>query len=83
MKDEHILLSTDGPDANVLKLKPPMVFTKENVDEFISTLDRILKEVKENRILAPSVISTKLDITASKDSRLLKKPIKEEKIKSI
>lgn len=30
----HILISSDGPKENVLKLKPPMVFTKENAGEF-------------------------------------------------
>lgn len=35
MKSVHrILISSDGPHENVLKLKPPMVFTKENADEF-------------------------------------------------
>lgn len=47
MKDEKILVSTDGPDANVLKLKPPMVFTEENALQFIDTLDRILQEVSK------------------------------------
>ena len=30
MKEKGILLSIDGPLYNVLKIKPPMVFTKEN-----------------------------------------------------
>lgn len=35
MKSVHrVLISSDGPHENVLKLKPPMVFTKENADEF-------------------------------------------------
>ena len=33
MKDHGILMSTDGPDHNVLKIKPPIVFTKENAEE--------------------------------------------------
>lgn len=32
----HVLISSDGPNNNVLKLKPPMVFTKENADEFFA-----------------------------------------------
>ncbi len=32
----HILTSIDGPHDNVLVVKPPLVFTKENVDEFVS-----------------------------------------------
>ncbi|XP_053678275.1 alanine--glyoxylate aminotransferase 2-like [Anopheles nili] len=36
MKTVHrILVSSDGPDDNVVKLKPPMVFTAENADEFL------------------------------------------------
>ena len=39
-----ILLSIDGPLHNVLKIKPPLVFTEENVEFFLRTLDRILTE---------------------------------------
>lgn len=44
MKSAKILVSSDGPDCNVIKLKPPMVFTKENVDTFIKVFDKILEE---------------------------------------
>ncbi|XP_050504814.1 alanine--glyoxylate aminotransferase 2-like [Diabrotica virgifera virgifera] len=44
MREEHILISLDGPHGNIIKFKPPMVFTKENVDEVVSTLDRVFKE---------------------------------------
>lgn len=47
MKEEKILLSSDGPDENVLKLKPPMVFSKENVIHFLEVLDKILEEVND------------------------------------
>ena len=42
MKEHGILISTDGPDHNVLKIKPPMVFTKDNTDQLVETLDRLL-----------------------------------------
>lgn len=42
MRERHILLSTDGPFENVIKIKPPLVFTKENAREVISTLDEVL-----------------------------------------
>ena len=50
MKDHGILMSTDGPDHNVLKIKPPLVFTKENAEEVIFYLKKILKEdfLKQN-----------------------------------
>ena len=44
MKEHHILMSTDGPDHNVLKIKPPMVFTKENALELLFYLKKILAE---------------------------------------
>jgi 4-aminobutyrate aminotransferase-like enzyme/Ser/Thr protein kinase RdoA (MazF antagonist) len=44
MRDHGILLSTDGPFHNVLKIKPPLVFTRRNADELVSTLDKILDE---------------------------------------
>jgi len=45
MKENKILLSNGGPDNNILKLKPPMVFNIENANHFISVLDEILEEV--------------------------------------
>ena len=44
MKEEGILISVDGPLHNVLKIKPPLVFTEANADILVSTLDRILSE---------------------------------------
>ena len=44
MKDFGILMSTDGPDHNVLKIKPPVVITKENTDEILYYMERVLKE---------------------------------------
>ena len=42
MKDHGILISTDGPDHNVLKIKPPMVFTNDNADQLVGTLNKLL-----------------------------------------
>jgi len=44
LKDLGILVSLDGPHNNVLKIKPPMVFTKANADTFVDSLATILKE---------------------------------------
>lgn len=45
MKDSGILLSTDGPDHNVIKIKPPMVFNFQNACQLAETLDRILLKI--------------------------------------
>lgn len=44
LRDHRILVSTDGPDENVLKIKPPLVFTKDDAERLVDTLDRVLKE---------------------------------------
>ena len=42
MKQRGILLSTDGPDHNVIKIKPPLVFSRENVDLVCENLDEAI-----------------------------------------
>ena len=44
MKQLGILMSTDGPDRNVLKIKPPLVFSKENAETLLFYLRKILAE---------------------------------------
>ena len=44
LRDQGILISTDGPLHNVLKIKPPMVFTEKNADFLVDTLDNVLEE---------------------------------------
>ena len=44
MRDHGILISTDGPLENVLKIKPPIVFSEKNADEVVATLDKVLGE---------------------------------------
>ena len=44
MRHKGILLSTDGPDNNVIKIKPPLCFTENNVDFFLQNFESVLKE---------------------------------------
>jgi len=44
MKYFGILMSSDGPDCNVIKIKPPMVFSKENAKQVIFYLQKTLDE---------------------------------------
>lgn len=39
-----VLLSTDGPDHNVVKIKPPMTFGQDEAERLSATLDQILAE---------------------------------------
>ncbi|MGH9332871.1 MAG: aminotransferase class III-fold pyridoxal phosphate-dependent enzyme, partial [Vicinamibacteria bacterium] len=44
MKDEGVLLATDGPLHNVVKIKPPLVFSDTHADFFLDKLGRVLRE---------------------------------------
>lgn len=70
MKEERILVSSDGPDRNVLKLKPPMVFSIANADLLVTTLDRVLTEVKECGDIfdnkSPEIITADLQVETKK-----------------
>ena len=44
MRDRGVLVSTDGPFHNVLKIKPPLCFGAADADRLVSTLDGILGE---------------------------------------
>jgi len=37
-------MSTDGPDHNVIKIKPPLIFSIKNAQYLIKTLSKIMKE---------------------------------------
>jgi len=45
MKKNNILVTTEGPYHQVLKIKPAIIFNKDNVDLFVETLDKILKDL--------------------------------------
>jgi len=47
MKHNGILVSTDGPFNNVLKIKPPMVFTETNALKLVFVLDEALQSITE------------------------------------
>jgi len=42
MRSRGVLLSTDGPLHNVIKIKPPLVFSREDADELAEGLDEVL-----------------------------------------
>ena len=45
MKDKGVLLSTDGPQHNVIKFKPPMVFSEENAHIMLDKLQTTFSEL--------------------------------------
>jgi 4-aminobutyrate aminotransferase-like enzyme len=44
MRDRGVLMSTDGPHHNVLKIKPPLVFGEREAEQLLATLEAVLGE---------------------------------------
>ena len=49
MRESGVLISMIGPNANVLKVRPPLPFQPRHVDRLIDKLDGCLKSAKEQR----------------------------------
>jgi predicted metal-dependent hydrolase len=49
MRERGILLSIDGPYHNVIKIKPPMTFNRDNVDTVCYELNNIFIEFTESK----------------------------------
>jgi len=62
MKDRGILLSTDGPLRNVIKIKPPLVFSKADADSLIAGLDSVLLLVGSAQNRRPDAIASDLSL---------------------
>lgn len=45
MREEGILLGTDGPYHNVIKIRPPMPFDEADAERLVATMDRVLGEL--------------------------------------
>lgn len=44
LRERGILTGTDGPHHNVIKLRPPLIFSETDAGLFLSTLEEILRE---------------------------------------
>lgn len=44
LRDHHILISSTGPQGDSLKIRPPLPFSHANVDQFLTTLDKVLAQ---------------------------------------
>ncbi|NNE67554.1 MAG: aminotransferase class III-fold pyridoxal phosphate-dependent enzyme [Pyrinomonadaceae bacterium] len=47
LRGKRIMIGIDGPDDNVIKIKPPICFTKENADRLIETIRSSLKHYEQ------------------------------------
>ncbi|WP_295314040.1 aminotransferase class III-fold pyridoxal phosphate-dependent enzyme [Roseobacter sp.] len=45
MRDHRILIGSEGPKDNILKIRPPLTIEADDVDMIVETLDTVLAEV--------------------------------------
>ncbi|MFK7765012.1 MAG: aminotransferase class III-fold pyridoxal phosphate-dependent enzyme [Roseobacter sp.] len=45
MRDHRILIGSEGPKDNILKIRPPLTIEADDVDMIIHSLDKIMEEV--------------------------------------
>ncbi|XP_076296576.1 alanine--glyoxylate aminotransferase 2-like [Lasioglossum baleicum] len=81
MRDKKVLISSDGPDDNILKLKPPMVFSIENVNHLMYFLDVVLQEVdiefqqKYEPVTIIKATISQMDVDADSGNHTAGKPL--------
>lgn len=44
MREQGVLIGSTGPDGNVLKIRPPLVFTQAHADLLLETLEKVVGE---------------------------------------
>ncbi|WP_227307967.1 aspartate aminotransferase family protein [Acidisoma cellulosilyticum] len=45
LRDRRVLISATGPDANVLKIRPQLIFSEANCDQLLDALDKTLAAI--------------------------------------
>jgi 4-aminobutyrate aminotransferase-like enzyme len=48
LREKRVLISASGPAANVLKIRPPLVFTRAHAELFLTAMDEVLREVERD-----------------------------------
>ena len=54
LRDHRILIGSDGPDNNVLKIRPPLCFSEDDATALLRTLEIILDEIPLKQLAEPN-----------------------------
>jgi 4-aminobutyrate aminotransferase-like enzyme len=46
LRDRGVLISATGPDANILKIRPQLIFSETNCDQFLDALESVLASLR-------------------------------------
>jgi 4-aminobutyrate aminotransferase-like enzyme len=49
LREKRVLISACGPGANILKIRPPLVFSRANADIFLTAMDEVLTDIAEGK----------------------------------
>ncbi|MEM8661003.1 MAG: aspartate aminotransferase family protein [Pseudomonadota bacterium] len=52
LRELYVLISASGPDGHALKIRPPLVFSKTDADEFLDKMRRAIIDVRDARCCA-------------------------------
>ena len=47
LREARVLISATGPRGHTLKIRPPLVFSRDNVDQFLDRLDAVLRQIPD------------------------------------
>jgi hypothetical protein len=85
MKSKGVLVSTDGPRRNVVKMKPPLCFTMRDADTLVAAMDFSLRELSMQRQEHVAVSSKQQQMLASTevDTLVAKLKVQEERIAAL
>ena len=45
MREDGVLVGIEGVYGNIVKIRPPLVFSQDNADQLIAALDRALESI--------------------------------------
>jgi 4-aminobutyrate aminotransferase-like enzyme len=49
LREKRVLISACGPGANILKIRPPLVFSRANADIFLTAMDEVLTDIAQGK----------------------------------
>jgi 4-aminobutyrate aminotransferase-like enzyme len=49
LREKRVLISACGPGANILKIRPPLVFSRANADIFLNAMDEVLTDIAQGK----------------------------------
>ncbi|WP_293572888.1 aminotransferase class III-fold pyridoxal phosphate-dependent enzyme [Phaeobacter sp.] len=49
MRDHRILIGSEGPKDNILKIRPPLTIEAEDIQMILDCMDRVLAEIQQSR----------------------------------